>query len=645
MRLSTLLLALALLPTMAWSAPAAAPAGPLEPYLKRDIFGTIKISPTGEFLAVTVPQEDRTSLVILRRSDMSKTGHVTFAQNTHVADFNWVSPTRVLFSIGEKFGELESPQGTGELYGVNADGTGQGPALIGMRSQARGVRGVGASVIDSLRDNDDVVLIAVGDQSEFTQVDRMHVRTGHRITVSKVPVKRAEFLTDPSSAVRFATGADSDNKSRTYYRANDNATWTLINDEAKSNVMVKPVGFNADGKIAYLQVQEPTGPDGIYAFDTTTQERKLVLRDDNTDPDLFLHSPVDGSVYGVLFLDGLPRVEFLDAASPFAKQYRSLQASLPGQALVPISFTRDGNLGLYVAYSDRVPGDFYLFDRAANKATYVASKNAWFKPEMLTETKPINLTARDGLALEGFLTLPKGSNGKNLPLVVNPHGGPFGPFDQWGYNPEVQMLASHGYAVLQVNFRGSGNHGRAFTRAGYQQWGGAMQDDLTDATRWAITQGIADPRRICMYGASYGGYASLMAVAKEPTLYRCAIGNVGVYDMATMYHSGDIPESTSGKNFLKEALGKQNLEAISPSRLAAKITVPVMLAAGREDHRAPMVHTEKMRDALKALGKPVETVFYDGEGHGNYLMKNKLDFYTRVLAFLDKNIGPGAAAH
>ena len=184
MRLPIFFLALALLPMTAWSAPAATPAGPLEPYLKRDIFGTIKISPTGQFLAVTVPQEDRTSLVILRRSDMSNSGHVTFAQNTHVGDFNWVSPTRLLFSIGEKFGALESPQGTGELYGVNADGTGQGPALIGARSQAKGVRGVGASLIDSLRDDDDVVLIAVGDQSEFTEVDRMHVRTGNRITVS-----------------------------------------------------------------------------------------------------------------------------------------------------------------------------------------------------------------------------------------------------------------------------------------------------------------------------------------------------------------------------------------------------------------------------------------------------------------------------
>jgi dipeptidyl aminopeptidase/acylaminoacyl peptidase len=152
--------------------------------------------------------------------------------------------------------------------------------------------------------------------------------------------------------------------------------------------------------------------------------------------------------------------------------------------VVPLSFTKDGNLGLYLVYSDRIPGDFYLFDRTAKKASYIASRNSWFKPEMLNPMQPVSLKARDGTPLEGFLTLPKGSSGKNLPMVIHPHGGPFGPFDAWGYDPEVQMIASHGYAVLQVNFRGSGNYGRAFMRSGYQQWGGKMQDDLTDATRW-----------------------------------------------------------------------------------------------------------------------------------------------------------------
>ena len=294
---------------------------------------------------------------------------------------------------------------------------------------------------------------------------------------------------------------------------------------------------------------------------------------------------------------------------------------------------------MYIVYSDRIPGDFYLFDRKLERATYLASKDGWFKPEMLSEVRSINLKARDGLPLQGFITIPRGSNGRNLPLVVNPHGGPFGIYDYWAYNFETQLLASRGYAVLQLNFRGSGNNGRAFEHAGYKQWGGTMQDDLTDATHWAIQQGIADPHRICIYGASYGAYAALMGVAKEPNLYRCAIGYVGVYDMDLMYHGGDVHESMYGYNSLKEQLGKQNLDAISPTNLADRITVPVMLVAGREDRRAPYEHTERMRDALQRAGKQVDARIYYGEGHGFYKEADVTDFYTRMLAFLDRNIG------
>ncbi|MGH8105084.1 MAG: alpha/beta hydrolase family protein, partial [Arenimonas sp.] len=285
-----------------------------------------------------------------------------------------------------------------------------------------------------------------------------------------------------------------------------------------------------------------------------------------------------------------------------------------------------------------------LYERANKKLSYLVSRNAWFKPEMLATMKPFYMVARDGTQLEGFLTIPVGSNGKNLPLIVNPHGGPFGPKDEWGYNPDVQILAANGYAVLQVNFRGSGGYGRKFTHLGYKQWGGTMQDDLTDATLWAIKEGIANPNRICMYGASYGGYSSIMAVAKEPDLYRCAFGNVGVYDMAAMYHTGDIPDTESGENFLDEALGHQNLDQASPNKLAHKIKAAVYLAAGREDFRAAPVHTEIMHKALLKAGKQSEMVIYEGEGHGNFLLKNRIDFYQRLLGFLDKHIGPGSQA-
>ncbi|MDP1698975.1 MAG: S9 family peptidase [Xanthomonadaceae bacterium] len=621
---------------------------PLEDFLKDDAFGTIEISPNGDYLAATVPMEDRTSLIILRLSDMSKTGHVTLPKNTHIAGFDWVNDERILFSIGEKQGSLEQPRGTGELYGVNADGSGQGAALIGARAKAakyataQKTKFVIANIIHLLPDDPKFVLISVAEfGGEFTSVERLNVETGRRLAVARAPVRNAQFLADPKGVVRFALGAGSDLKSKTYYRDGEGREWQLINDEAVTGIVVGIIGFNADATTAYLQVEQEQGPDAIEAFDTKSGQRKLVMRDDVVDPAGALVSPVDGGVWGVVFNGTTPRVEYIDQDSPFAAAHRSLSAALPGQMVLPTGFTRDGRIGLFRAYSDRVPMDFYLFDRKAGSARYLASRVGWFKPEELAASKPVVVRSRDGLSLHGLLTLPNGSDGKKLPLIVNPHGGPFGPYDAMGFDLDAQVLASRGYAVLKVNFRGSGNYGSAFQRAGYKQWGGTMQDDLTDATHWAIEQGIADPKRICIYGASYGAYAALMGVTKEPDLYACAAGNVGVYDMPTMYGKGDVQARRAGENFLKETLGEENLEAISPTRLADRIKVPVLLAAGAEDERAPPIHTEMMRDALERLNKPVETVIYKGEGHGSYLLKNRLDGYQRLLAFFDRNIGAG----
>lgn len=632
-----------------------APQIPVEQFFKRDMFETMRLSPTGEYLAVTVPLQDRTNLVILRRSDMKQTGFVGLAPKTYVSSFSWVNPDRILFTISEnKYGELVQPGGTGEIYGVNADGSGQGYAIVGARADKLKVGGtlikgksnyVYASLLDTLKDDDRYVLVEIYEPGNpNVEVQRMDVESGRRITVVKAPLRRASFGTDNKGEVRFVVGGDNENRSKTYYKHGPKSDWILINDEKETQSVVTPIGMNSDNTIAYLNVEEAKGPNGLYAMDTTTLKRTLVLKDDNVNPSGYLSSPVDDAVYAVRFLDGYPRTHYLDPNNPYAKINKSVQATLKDKVVVPISYTKDGNLALYLAYADNVSAEFYIYDRTTAKLNYIAENASWFKPEQMAQTEVYQITARDGLVMDAFLTLPKGSSGKNLPLVVNPHGGPFGVYDTWGYDPETQLLANRGYAVLQVNFRGSGNYGRSFRHAGHKQWGGKMQDDLTDATNWAIKSGIANPKRICIYGASYGGYASLMGVAKEPDLYACAIGNVGVYDMNMMYGRGDIQDRNdqSGVNFLEETLGRGDLKAISPNHLAAQIKVPVLLLAGAEDERAPKEHSEAMLRALAALGKPVELKVYKGEGHGNYLIENQIDFANRVLSFLDKHIGPNS---
>jgi len=249
------------------------------------------------------------------------------------------------------------------------------------------------------------------------------------------------------------------------------------------------------------------------------------------------------------------------------------------------------------------------------------------------------------LALHGYLTLPPGvAEPDKLPMVVYPHGGPFGEQDEWRYDGDTQLLAAQGYAVLQINFRGSGGYGRRHRNLGAQEWGKSMQDDLTDATRWAIEQGYADAGRICIYGASYGAYASLMGVAKEPDLYRCAAGYVGIYDLEMMHKRGDIQTSRSGRSYLDEAVGSEGLAAVSPVNLAGQIKAPVFLAAGGEDQRAPVEHTEAMEKALKKAGVPVQSLIYGDEGHGFFDPAHEREYYTQLLAFFDRHIGSKAAA-
>ena len=228
---------------------------------------------------------------------------------------------------------------------------------------------------------------------------------------------------------------------------------------------------------------------------------------------------------------------------------------------------------------------------------------------------------------------------KNLPCVVNPHGGPHGIRDEWGFSWEAQLIASRGYAVLKLNFRGSGGYGNHYQTAGYQQWGRLMQDDLADGVRWTIEQGLVDGKRICTFGGSYGGYAALMNVARYPDLYRCAVGYVGVYDLSLMYQRGDIQESRRGNSYLDLVIGRDRLEQDSPVALADKIKVPVLLAHGGEDVRVPPAHAERMRAALTKAGNPPEWLYEAREGHGFYNLPSKLGLYNRLLAFLDRNIG------
>ncbi|MCL1532260.1 S9 family peptidase [Xanthomonas nasturtii] len=625
----------------------------LTPYLKSDQIERIKISPTGDYFALTMPMEDRTVLGIVRRKDKVATAKVTGGANSVVDDFWWASDERMVVSMAQRLGSRDEPMAIGQLHAIDADGKnsrllaspyGTNPDING--AQLKMDLDPGTYMLDTLPGDARNILVStipfVGDPN--VRVDKLDIQTGRRSTVATAPVQRADFVTDQQGRIRFASGADVTNTSKLYYRDNDDAPWRLINDAGSSKHREFPLGFSADGSVAYLQVEQDTGTDVLAAWDPATGKSTPLLHDDTVDPDRILRD-LDGiTPIGAAYMSDRVRNRFFDEQTPTAKLYRSLEKAFDGNAVYITSATRDRRLVLVYVWSDRNNGDYYLFDTVSKHADRVFSRREWFPPDAVPASTQVSFKARDGLQLHGYLTRPLHADaGKPLPLIVMPHGGPFGIFDKWEFDDDAQLLAAAGYAVLRVNYRGSANYGRAFTVAGAKEWGGRMQDDLTDATRWAITQGVADAARICLYGASYGGYAALMGVAKEPGLYRCAAGYVGVYDL-DMLARDNGRYARWAKNWTGDWLGaRETLAARSPVTLANQIKVPVFLAAGGKDERAPIEHTKRMERALKGAGVPVESLYFPNEGHGFYTEPHRREYYTRLLAFLSKQLGGSTA--
>ncbi|MDR7191426.1 alpha/beta hydrolase family protein [Luteimonas terrae] len=628
----------------------------LAPFVAEDNIQDIKISPTGAYFAATLPNEGRTVIAVLDRSDRKIIGSFALPKNLHIADFWWAADDRLLFSLSEQFGARDFPQPTGELYAMNVDGS-RAQLLVGQRvrssSLGTNIRSgpkeerVFAWPIDMLRDDPRHILVGISpfNGDAFTRVDRLDIQSGRRSTVATVPVPRADFITDNNGEVRFARGSRGDNLSELYYRDGRGSDWRLINHESESKRVETPLGFSDDGATAYLQTTQPRGPDAIVAFDVASGEKRELLRDAVRDPEV-VYRPGTSVPVGARFPGAQPRTVMFDENSEDARFQRMLTGAFPGQVVEVASATRDAASKLLLVTSDVDPGSFYTYDTSLKRAAFELGRRDQVDSQRMATMQAITLPARDGLQLHGWLTRPKEARaGQPLPLIVLPHGGPFGIVDEWEFDSDTQLLAQAGYAVLRLNYRGSGGYGRSFQQAGARQWGGTMQDDLTDATRWAMAQGHADPQRICIYGGSYGGYAALMGIAKEPDLYRCAVGYVGVYDLQMMRtDNGRIARWT--RTWSDEWVGSdsQQLADASPTRLADRIKVPVLLVAGGEDEVAPIEHTRRMERALRGAGVPVETMYVANEGHGFYKPENKRAYYTKLLDFLATHLGGERAA-
>lgn len=640
--------------TFASSATQAAPLQPVSDFVSHAAYSAARISPTGEYLAMTVDRGDQDVLTVLRTSDLKVIKVNQLPDQKSVGTFRWVSPDRLMFNAVKKIGGFAQPFSTGEWFAVNADGTQPRPLIFyGTRDATQRSKTVGSerfSLLDTLKDDDENVIMQVtsprSSEGVGTEVVRMDTVSGRRTSLGRAPKENCSIVLDAGKEPRFAVCSSSKDETgefdeRTELYRRDDKGWTLVNASKSGGKHLDVVVTTANGTV-YATQDDGKAPAAVGTLDTSTGTFAPLFQDPVADISDYIWSTDDTTLIGVVTQAGAPAVKLIDETHPDAEIYASLAGAFEGQMVDFSSYTEDGKKIVVSVYSDSNAGELYLYDRDTGKARFLMSSRPQLDKTRMASVKPFNFTARDGKSVYGYLTIPNGSNGKNLPLIVNPHGGPIGPRDDWAFNPEAQLLASRGYAVLQVNYRGSGGYGKAFQDAGHRQWGQGIQNDIIDATQWAIKNGYVDEERICIYGGSFGGYSSLMAPIRAPGLFKCTFGYVGVYDIDMMFKKGDIPDDERGQRYLRRTHGTDTKEWAenSPARRAAEVKIPVYLAAGARDVRTPPEQTELMNKALIAAGNPPEgMIIQSGEMHGFYDVENRVKLYTTMLEFFSRHIG------
>jgi dipeptidyl aminopeptidase/acylaminoacyl peptidase len=639
-------------PAVAADPPPPAPTG-IARFTRFPRFVDAKISPKGTYLAAVTQEGGRRRLVFFDLRTRKQIWALNPDPENQAGRFTWVNDERVVIELQRFEGDLDAPVSWGELYAVDATGKG-GRLVFGYRAgeaQARSrVRRAetdyaSARVLGVPKGDDRKVLVASWRWEEVnpvTTVYKLDVYTGVKTQVTVGPIQNAWFVTDERGELRIAGGLDDKLKPK-YFQREPGGFWQELKSLSSLANGSEPVGYVARDKTLYAV--EPDGKGfALVALAIDTGARKVLSRQDMVVPRRVVEDHATGRVVAVEWEPDVPVTDVVDPAHPASRVLRGLEATYPDARVEVVSRTEDEKRVVVRVSADRLPGRFLLVDAEKLSAEPLFEERPWIAADEMAESSAFHVAASDGLRIHGYVTLPRGERKVPPPMVVLTHGGPHGVRDEWGFDPEVQLLASEGFAVLQVNYRGSGGYGDAYEEAGYGHWGDRVVQDVVDATRWAVKKGYADPSRICAVGASFGGYASLQAAILAPDLFRCAVGYAGIYDLTRMSWTGDVPWTHPGRARIRTAVGtdEKALRAMSPVYNADRLRARVLLVHGEEDQRAPIAHAERMRKALTEAGRPPEWLVEPREAHGFYDEGARERMWTRVLAFLRESTAPAA---
>lgn len=634
---------------------------PIEDFTKPEASRMVKLSPDGKYIALVFDNEGKDFLAII--DSKTKKPLKSFGvrgRRKAVDKIYWVNNDRLIYSPSKAYFRDRGKRGNTELYGVNVDGT-EHKRLFGYfvgkrKSHDRKTNSEKGNfaLIDMLKHDFKHILIAffpwknlkngwLGNDFEAnTLVYKLNIYNGRTTLVEELPLPNSETLTDNGSVIRFVYGSNKEGIYQSMYREHKNSDWVVFDPPEFRDSEMYPIAFTDKNENIYITAVVEGGTRGLFLFNLEKQTSRKIFHDKSVNIKRLISNFKKNRYVAVSTEETYPKYHYLDINDKKSKLHRKLIKMFSGRNVVFGSRTKDGKYITISTYSDRIPLEHFLVevDNIKNISRIVDTL-PWIKHDQMGFTEAMIFKVRDGSTINGYVTFPNIEQTDNLPLVVLPHGGPHGVRDYWKFDPEVQLLASRGYAVLQVNFRGSGGYGMYFSDAGYRKWGTLMQEDIIDATKQLISKKIVDPSRICIYGGSFGGYSALMSSIIEPKLFKCAIGFAGVYDLNLMYKTGDIWERASGLVYLQDVLGQDEakLREQSPTHNIEKIETNLLLIHGKKDKRVPIEHAFGLMKALDYYNKKYEWLELENEGHGYADPKNRLNYYKRVLSFLNKNIG------
>ncbi|MGB7913517.1 MAG: S9 family peptidase [Desulfobaccales bacterium] len=612
------------------SPPKGEPLIPMKDFFRNPEKTAFKISPDGQYLAFLMPWQHRLNVYVQRIGE-DRVTRVTQATQRDITDYLWAKNGRIVYLQDQAGNENY------RAYAVNADGS--NPMELTPFPQVK------VQILDDLEENPDEILIGMNRRNpRFFDAFRVNVYTGALTLVGENPGNITGWLADNQGRVRVAVSTDGLTDTLLYRPTEAEAFRPVVTTNFKDTL--DPLCFTFDDRDLYVSSNLGRDKQAIYRYDPEKGKLlDLIYENPEVDVDTLLRSKKRRIITGVSFYTDRRHYHFFDPDRQ--KLQEELERRLPGYEVVTADTGRglqskDETRVLVRTFSDKSLGAYYYYNRISGEFRKLAEVSPWLQETELADMRPVSYQSRDGLTIHGYLTLPKGLAPGNLPVVINPHGGPWAR-DHWGFDPEVQFLANRGLAVLQMNYRGSTGYGKAFWEAGFKEWGLKMQDDISDGVVWLVKQGLADPRRIGIYGGSYGGYATLAGVTFTPDLYACGVDYVGPSDLFTMLAIFP-PYWELERQKLYEMVGDPVKDAallrkVSPLFHVDRIKAPLLVAQGANDPRVKKVESDQIVEALRKRGIQVDYMVKDNEGHGFRNEENRFDFYRAMERFFGTWLG------